>query len=98
MDTGNITVDNSVLKNNEMITSIGNIKIIDLKNECDIKASTEDGNILIDYKHKPQDTLLNYMLIQVAHKIENSAFTGKRLVMVKMLLKSYTDNGDIKIK
>ncbi|HJF21347.1 hypothetical protein AXY37_08415 [Mammaliicoccus lentus] len=98
LDTGNITVDNSVLKNNEMITSIGNIKIIDLKNECDIKASTEDGNILIDYKHKPQDTLLQLHADSGSTKIENSAFHGEKVGNGKNVIESYTDNGDIKIK
>lgn len=98
LDTGNITVDNSVLKNNEMITSIGNIKIRDLKNECDIKASTEDGNILIDYKHKPQNTLLQLHADAGNTKIENNAFHGEKVGNGKNVVESYTDKGDIKIK
>lgn len=96
--TGNISVDKSSLVNSEMITSLGNINISQLKNECDIKSSTEDGDISISYMNPPKNTLLQLQSESGNTKIENKAFNGEKVGKGKHVIESYTDNGDIYIK
>lgn len=98
IETGNISVDNSSLVNSEMITSLGDINIRKLKNECDIKSSTEDGDISISYLEPPKDTVLQLHSESGNTKVENKAFKGEKVGKGKHVIESYTDNGDIYIK
>ncbi|MGK9045248.1 DUF4097 family beta strand repeat-containing protein [Mammaliicoccus vitulinus] len=98
IETGNIRINKSSLINSEMITTLGDINISQLKNECDIKSSTEDGNISISYEQPPKNTLLQLQAESGNTKIKNKAFNGEKVGNGKHVIESYTDNGDITIK
>ncbi len=98
IETGNITIAKSSLINSELITSLGNINISQLKNECDIKSSTEDGDITLSYEEPPKNTLLQLQAESGSTHIKNKAFKGEKVGNGKHVIESYTDNGDIIIK
>nr|WP_263312756.1 DUF4097 domain-containing protein [Mammaliicoccus sp. Marseille-Q6498] len=98
LDTGNITVDKSKLINSELITNLGNINVKRLKNECDIKSSTEDGDITLSYNKPPKNTLLQLQAESGETKITNHAFNGEKVGSGKHVIEGYTVNGDIYVK
>lgn len=97
IDTGNISIDETRLVDSELITSIGNIKVNNLKNECNIKSSTEDGNIDFSYKTNPKNTLLQLQSEKGETNIRNSNFKGEKIGTGEHVIEAYTVKGDINI-
>ncbi|SNV61469.1 exported protein [Mammaliicoccus stepanovicii] len=98
LDTGNIFVENSRLVNSELLTNIGNIDVDDLKNECNIKSSIEDGNLTISYAKKPKDTLLQLHAESGKKRILNKEFSDEKVGPGNHVIEGYTDKGDITIE
>lgn len=96
--TREINVKNSLLKSALLLSKRSNIKLTHMKSTSDIKASTNEGNILMSYATKPKDTLLKLNPDDGKVQVDNKYFENGKVGNSDNVLEFYTDSGNIHIK
>lgn len=96
--TREINVKNSLLKSALLLSKRSNIKLTHMKSTSDIKASTNEGNILMSYATKPKDTLLKLNPDDGKVQVDNKYFKNGKVGNSDNVLEFYTDSGNIHIK
>ncbi|MDU9419155.1 hypothetical protein RCL10_11665 [Staphylococcus lloydii] len=96
--TREINVKNSLLKSALLLSKRSNIKLMHMKSTSDIKASTNEGNILMSYATKPKDTLLKLNPDDGKVQVDNKYFKNGKVGNSDNVLEFYTDSGNIHIK
>lgn len=94
----NINIKKSLLKDAILLSKRSNIKLTHMKSTSDIKASTNEGNILMSYATKPKDTLLKLNPVNGKAQVDNKYFKNGKVGNSDNVLEFYTDSGNIHIK
>jgi hypothetical protein len=96
--TREINIKDSLLKSAILLSKRSNIKLTHMKSTSDIKASTNEGNILMSYATKPKDTLLKLNPDDGKVQVDNKYFKNGKVGNSENVLEFYTDSGNIHIK
>lgn len=94
----NILVNNCTLKNGLFISDEGKLDFKNMPSQIDMKGSSKKGDINIDYKTKPKDTLLKLHPGMGENNIKNPYFKDNKVGNIHNIIECYNIKGDINIK
>lgn len=97
VETGNLYIDNSRIKQTVFINNHGELKFKKMPAQSDVKASTKNGDISFEYAEKPVNTLLKLNPGTGKSLIHNKAFKNGKVGNSDNVLEFYTIDGDIDI-
>lgn len=95
---GNVIVNNSKLQKSVFVNEDGYLKFTDMNSETDVKGSTKNAYIHLDYKDKPKNTLLKLHPGTGEAKVENKTFNNGKVGNSKNIVEFYNIKNDITIK
>ena len=94
----NIVVNHCTLKNGLFITNEGKLDFKNMPSQIDMKSSSKKGDINIEYKTKPKDTLLKLHPGMGDNNIKNPYFKDSKVGNSYNIIECYNVKGDINIK
>ncbi|MCI2803888.1 DUF4097 family beta strand repeat-containing protein [Staphylococcus pettenkoferi] len=97
-DEGELKLHKTLLKNVAVINHENDINLTDMQPLCNFKASSDNGDIHLNYQHKPKDTSLKLNPIFGKEHIDNQYFKDYRVGNGNNKIELYTYYGDIYIK
>ena len=97
-DSSNIVVNHCTLKNGLFITNEGKLDFKNMPSQIDMKSSSKKGDINIEYKTKPKDTLLKLHPGMGDNNIKNPYFKDSKVGNSYNIIECYNVKGDINIK
>ena len=97
-DEGKLNLHKTLLKDVAVINHENDINLADMQPLCNFKASSDHGDIYLNYQHKPKDTSLKLNPIFGKEHLDNPYFKDYRVGNGNNKIELYTYYGDIYIK
>lgn len=92
-----IYAENALIKNSVLLAQSGHIQLDRMDIDSAFKASTQNGDIIMSYNKKPDNTLLKLNPDDGVEKVNNKSFDNDRVGEGDNILEFYTVHGDIHI-
>ncbi|WP_440857799.1 DUF4097 family beta strand repeat-containing protein [Staphylococcus shinii] len=93
----NITSEESLIKYSILLAQDGDVKLRNMDIDSAFKASSQNGDIIMSYNKKPDNTLLKLNPDDGVEKVNNKSFDNDRVGEGDNILEFYTVHGDIHI-